>query len=119
MQVWAIRESLAELALGRAVATLPLHTYYTLTYALLAAAFGLSTICRSVYVVVSLVGSTACVTFSYVFPGLLLWRLGETPSQRAGGGAAIALAGAMAALAVGNFVSGSGLEAASGGLELF
>ena len=54
-----------------------------------------------------LIGSTACVTFSYVIPGLILARLGRGPLARHVGGALVALAAVMAATAVANALSGN------------
>ena len=106
LKVWAVRDSVVELALQRPAASLPQTQWYGLTAALVAASYGVSVVVPSVWFLVSLVGSTACVTFSYVFPGLLL-RKAKTAGGRAAGAGAVALAAAMAATAVINTLSGN------------
>lgn len=107
LKVWAVRDSVVELALQRPAASLPLPQWYGLTAALVAASYGVSVVVPSVWFLVSLVGSTACVTFSYVFPGLLLFRKAKTAGGRAAGAGAVALAAAMATTAVINTLSGN------------
>lgn len=109
LKVWALRDSLSELALGRPALSLPPHTFYSLTYGLSAMAWGLSVLIPSVWFLVGLIGSTACVTFSYVIPGIMMAKLGAAPASRAAGQAIVALAAVMAATAVANTLSGNAM----------
>lgn len=54
----------------------------------------------------SLIGSTACVTFSYIFPGLISGRNGEGLFARAGGYAVVGMAGIIAIITIVNTLSG-------------
>lgn len=58
----------------------------------------------------SLVGATACVTFSYIFPGLLVLRCQRSALQRAGAAGLLALGAAMAGIALYNRLTGRGGE---------
>ncbi|GAB4819195.1 hypothetical protein N2152v2_006241 [Parachlorella kessleri] len=107
LKVWAVRDNVAELALGVTACQLPLVHYYGLTYLLVALAYGLSIVIPSVYLLVSLVGSTACVTFSYIFPGLLVIKGDSRGVARAFAYGAVALAGVMACTAVYNTAIGN------------
>lgn len=49
---------------------------------------------------VSLIGSTACVMFSYVFPGLLTARCGDSRAVRVGGVSIVVLAAIIAVTTV-------------------
>ena len=62
----------------------------------------------SVWFLVSLIGSTACVTFSYVFPGLLLFRRAQNGAGKALGGAVVGLAALIASTAIFNTLTGNG-----------
>lgn len=56
----------------------------------------------------SLIGSTACMVFSYTFPGLLAIRLGTGAStaRKAGAAGAVAMSAVIALLAVYNTLMG-------------
>ncbi len=58
----------------------------------------------------SLVGATACVTFSYIFPGLLVLRCQRSALQRGGAAGLLALGAAMAGIALYNRLTGRGGE---------
>ena len=96
-----------ELLFQRPAASLTLPQWYGLTAALVVAAYAVSVVVPSVWFLVSLVGSTACMNFSYVFPGLLLARKAKTAGGRAMGSGAVTLAAAIAASAIYNTLSGT------------
>lgn len=106
LKVWALRESVSEMVFGKQALDLDLWTFYMLTYGLSLAAYLTSVFIPSVWMMLSLVGSTACVTFSYVFPGLLMSAGGATCRGRTAGKAVIAMAAVMAGVAVANTLSG-------------
>lgn len=108
LKVWAVRENLVELALGIPVLRLSRKAFYGLTALLVAAAYGISILVPSIYALLALVGSTACVTFSYFFPAALLWRLHKHPGPRAGAASMVALGAVMAAIAVYDRLRGRG-----------
>ena len=54
-----------------------------------------------------LIGSTACVTFSYVFPGLIMARGGGSAASRTAGASIVVLAAIMAATAIANTLAGN------------
>ena len=54
------------------------------------------------------VGSTACVAFSYVFPGLLVLRKDPGLLRRGAAGGMLVLGGSMAVLSVYNNLRGQG-----------
>ena len=58
----------------------------------------------------ALVGSTATVVFSYLFPALVVLKSAPTLAQRGGAGALIGLGGLMAATAIYNHLAGHSLE---------
>ena len=64
----------------------------------------------SLQALLSLVGATACVTFSYIFPGLLVLRCQRAALPRAGARGMIALGAVMAAIALYNRLAGGGGE---------
>ncbi|KDD77191.1 transmembrane amino acid transporter protein [Helicosporidium sp. ATCC 50920] len=106
LKVWAVREAVSELCFESCSLNLSKRSYYMLTYALTAAAYLVSVFIPSVWTLLSLVGSTACVTFSYIFPGLIMARNGPTRSSAASGYAVVALAVIMAAVAISSTLSG-------------
>ena len=106
--MWAVRENVSELALGVPALQLSHPTYYATTFLLVAAAFLISIFVPSIYQLLALVGSTACVTFSYVFPSLLILRCQRGVAVRAGALALLALGAAMAGIAVYNRLAGQG-----------
>ena len=108
VQVWAVRESVCELALGVPALQLAAGPFYCSTALLVAAAFGISIMVPSIYQLLALVGSTACVTFSYVFPSLLILRCQRGLAARAGALGLLTLGAAMAAIAVYNRLAGQG-----------
>lgn len=67
-----MRECASELLFDCESLKLPLGKFYGITYAVLAIVYCLAIVLPSVFVVMLFVGSTACVTFSYIFPGLLM-----------------------------------------------
>ncbi len=101
-----MRENVSEMVLGAPALQLARRAFYQLTLLLVAAAYGLSVVVPSVFFLVSLVGSTACVTFSYIFPGLLVLRRDTSTARRACAAGMIGLGSVMAALAVFNTLSG-------------
>ena len=103
-----MRENVSEMALKVPALQLSRRTFYQLTMLLVLAAYGLSIVVPSMWVLVSLVGSTACVTFSYVFPGLLVLRRDGRPLWRAAAAGMIVLAAVMAVLAIYNTLCGHG-----------
>lgn len=107
LKVWAVRDAGCELVIGKSSRDLPQHTYYLLTAALVLAAYGTFTVIPSVWFLVGLVGSTACVTFSYAFPGLILMRKSHKKSEKVMGGGAVVLAVVMAAVAIYNALTGN------------
>ena len=107
-QVWAVRENVCELALGVPALHLTAAPFYSATALLVAGAFGISVMVPSIYQLLALVGSTACVTFSYVFPSLLILRCQRGLAVRAGALGLLTLGAAMAAIAVYNRLAGQG-----------
>jgi amino acid permease len=107
LKVWAVRDAWCELALGKPSRALRAPAFYFVTGVLVSIAFAVSVVLPSVWFLVSLVGSTACVTFSYVFPGCLLFRRARTVGGKALGAGAVALAALMATVAVVNTLSGN------------
>ena len=106
LKVWAVRDAVCELTMGITARDLEAHGYYLLTAGLVVAAYGVSVVVPSVWFLVALVGSTACVTFSYVFPGLLLVRKSRGVAGRALGGGAVALAAVIAIVGIYNALTG-------------
>ncbi|KAG7671241.1 hypothetical protein Ndes2526B_g02287 [Nannochloris sp. 'desiccata'] len=110
LKVWAVRDAWCELALGKPSRLLRASAFYLLTGVLVGIAFSVSVVLPSVWFLVSLVGSTACVTFSYVFPGCLLFRRARTTGGKVLGAGAVALAALMAVVAVLNTLSGNAAD---------
>lgn len=106
LKVWAVRDNVAEMFYGRPALELGLGHFYALTYGLSLAAYLTSVFIPSVWMMLSLVGSTACVTFSYIFPGLIKLRNGRTRLGRAGGASVVAMAVVMAGVAIVNTLAG-------------
>lgn len=71
LKVWALRDSVMELAFHMDSSSLPHHQYYALTASLVLTAFLVSIVIPSVYFVIAITGATACVVFSYGFPAAL------------------------------------------------
>lgn len=67
-------------------------------------------LCCSLQSLLSLIGATACVTFSYIFPGLLVLRCQKAALQRSGAVCLLVLGAAMAAIALYNRLAGRGGE---------
>lgn len=107
LKVWAVRESVCELVFCHASRDLSPLAFYLLTAVLVLGAYAVSVLVPSVWFLVSLVGGTACVTFSYVFPGLLVYRRGSTAFERFRGGSLVILAGVMATVTVFNTILGN------------
>lgn len=107
LKVWAVRDAWCELALGKPSRLLRSFPFYLLTGVLVCIAFSVSVILPSVWLLVSLVGSTACVTFSYVFPGCLLFKKARTMGGKVLGIGAVAIAALMAVVAIVNTLSGN------------
>lgn len=107
LKVWAVRDAGCELTLGKQARDLPAPAFYLITAGLVLFAYAISVIIPSVWFLVSLVGSTACVTFSYVFPGLLLVRRARTAGGRVLGAGAVGLAALMATVAIFNTLTGN------------
>lgn len=110
LKVWAVRDAWCELALGKPSRLLRDSAFYLLTGILVCIAFSVSVILPSVWFLVSLVGSTACVTFAYVFPGCLLFKKARTMGGKVLGAGAVALAALMALVAIINTLSGNAAE---------
>jgi sodium-coupled neutral amino acid transporter 11 len=110
LKVWAVRDAWCELALGKQAQQLRGPVFYTLTGVLVSIAYSVSVVLPSVWFLVSLVGSTACVTFSYVFPGCLLFRRARTAGGKILGAGAVVLAALMAVVAIVNTLSGNAAE---------
>ena len=106
LKVWAVRDNVAAMVYGRPALELGLGHFYALTYGLSLAAYLTSVFIPSVWMMLSLVGSTACVTFSYIFPGLIKLRNGRTRLGRAGGASVVAMAVVMAGVAIVNTLAG-------------
>lgn len=107
LKVWAVREALCELVLARKSLELTRYAYYVLTSVLVLAAYIASIVVPSVWFLVSLVGSTACVTFALVVPGLLLYHHSENNRHnRLTGMLMVALATVMAITAIYNALKG-------------
>lgn len=106
LKVWAVREALCELVLSRKSLELTKFAYYMLTGFIVGAAYVTSIFIPSVWLLVSLVGSTACVTFSYAFPGLILYQRAVSGYDKAAGLAAVILAIVMATTAIFNALTG-------------
>lgn len=69
---WGVRECASEVLFDSESLKLPLYKFYGITYGVLAVVYSLAVVLPSVFVVMLFVGSTACVCFSYIFPGLLM-----------------------------------------------
>ncbi|KAL4421082.1 hypothetical protein ABPG77_001377 [Micractinium sp. CCAP 211/92] len=110
LKVWAVRDNLCELALRQPALQLANRPFYAVTALLVAAAYGISILVPSIYGLLSLVGATACVTFSYIFPGLLVLRCQRSALQRGGAAGLLALGAAMAGIALHNRLTGRGGE---------
>ena len=65
-------------------------------------------IAAGVFGLLALIGGSACVTFSYIFPALLLWRCQKGVLYRFGALGMMSLGMAMAALAVYDQLMGIG-----------
>lgn len=77
LRLWGLRENIVGLLFGMDAMQLNLRTFYIVTYASLVAVFVMSVSVPSVWFMVEVIGSTACMVFAYVFPALLLVT-GET-----------------------------------------
>ncbi|EFN57306.1 hypothetical protein CHLNCDRAFT_51413 [Chlorella variabilis] len=110
LKVWAVREAVVEMVVQRPAAHLPPGPFYAITAALVALAYFISVLVPSIYGLLALVGATATVVFSYLFPSLLVLKGGSTGAQRAGAGALLALGAAMSLTAVYDHLTGQGLE---------
>lgn len=108
LKVWAVRENLCELALGLPALQLSHGPFYGITLALVMAAYGISILVPSIYALLSLIGATASVTFSYIFPALLVLRCQRAAVPRAGAVGLLGLGAAMAGIAMYNRVTGRG-----------
>lgn len=75
---WGVRECASEVLFDSESLKLPLPKFYGITYGVLAVVYALAVVLPSVFVVMLFVGSTACVMFSYIFPGLLMTVEGST-----------------------------------------
>jgi hypothetical protein len=106
LKVWAARDSCCALVSGRHPTELTPVPFYALTLALVVFAFGMSIVLPEVFLFVSLVGSTACMVFSYVAPGLLLLQDSESGAGRACGVGALILASSISTVAIYNALSG-------------
>jgi solute carrier family 38 (sodium-coupled neutral amino acid transporter), member 2 len=107
LKVWAVREAGCELLMHRPASDLHHGAYYTATTVIVIMAWSLSIVTPSVWFLVSLVGSTACVTFAYAFPGLLLIRKATSRLESATGYGGVFLATIMAATAIYNAITGA------------
>lgn len=98
LRLWGLRENIVGLLFDTDAMRLDLWTFYVVTYASLVAVFVLSVTVPSVWFMVEVIGSTACMVFAYVFPALLL-ATGETGGgkwARAGGCGLLAVAAVVA-----------------------
>lgn len=103
-----MRENVSEIAFRHSALQLSNCTYYKLTAALVLTAFAISVVIPSVWVLISLVGSTACALFSFVFPGLLVLKNEKCPVRRGAAGGMVVLAACMAGIAIYNNLRGAG-----------
>ncbi|EFN56345.1 hypothetical protein CHLNCDRAFT_144819 [Chlorella variabilis] len=107
--VWAVRENVCEAALGKTDRLLGPATFYGITAGLVLLAYALSVWIPSIYSLIAIVGATACVTFSYLFPGLLVFKeRGAGLGRRVTAGGMLALGVCMAAVETLNHVAGGG-----------
>lgn len=106
LKVWAARDSCCALVSNKQAEELTSVPFYALTLALVLAAYGISIVLPNVFFFVSLIGSTACMAFSYVAPGLLLARDSKSRAGRASGVGAILLAASISTVAIYNTLSG-------------
>ncbi len=74
---WGVRECVSELLFDCESLKLPLHKFYGITVLTTIIVYVLAIVLPNVFVVMLFVGSTACVLFSYVFPGMLMTVEGE------------------------------------------
>lgn len=79
---WGVRECASEVLFDSESLKLPLSKFYAITYGVLAVVYALAVVLPSVFVVMLFVGSTACVMFSYIFPGLLMTVEEEGTTRR-------------------------------------
>ena len=107
LKVWPVRDNLSELLLGRPALSFRQPALLGGSAGLVAAAFGLSIVTPGIWGIVSLVGSTACVIFSYLFPAALVLKREERRGRRAAAGGMMALGLCMATIALYNFTGGS------------
>lgn len=107
LKVWAVRESTCEFALGCQARDLKALPFYGVTAALTLGAYGVALVIPSMWLLVGLIGSTACVSFSYLFPGLILFRKSRLVRDKVMGGGAVLLAVIMASVAVCNALTGN------------
>jgi len=106
LKVWAVRQALCEATLGVDANSLRTLPYHLTSFSLVSLAFCISIFVPSVWFMVSLVGSTACATFSYVFPGMILIRQPWTKQDKVIGIGAIWLASVLAITGILNTLNG-------------
>ncbi|KAI3429739.1 hypothetical protein D9Q98_010054 [Chlorella vulgaris] len=102
LKVWAVRDNLSELALGAPALQLDRVAFYSVTLLLVVLSFCLALLVPSIYALLALVGSTACVTFAYVFPSLLVLKCHKGRAARVGATCMLLLGAQMAAVAIYN-----------------
>lgn len=106
LKVWAVRQALCEAILGVDANSLRTFPYHLMSFCLVSLAFFVSIFVPSVWFLVSLVGSTACATFSYVFPGMILIRQPWNNYDKVIGVGAIWLASVLAVTGILNTLAG-------------
>lgn len=107
LKVWAVREAISELCFHHPARQLNKKAFYGLAFSSVLLSYAISLLIPSVWYLVSLVGSTACVIFSYVFPGLLILQRGKLFDKLLGSGFLV-LAFTMAITAVLTTLHGDG-----------
>ncbi|KAL4427706.1 hypothetical protein ABPG75_001795 [Micractinium tetrahymenae] len=110
LKVWAVREALIEMTLNVPSQTLGALPFYSITAALVALAYLISVLVPSIYGLLALVGATATVVFSYVFPSLVVLTCKPSALQRAGAYGLLFLGATMSATAIYNHIIGAELE---------
>lgn len=107
LKVWAVREAVSELCFHHPARQLSKTAFYGFAFSSVLISYAISLLIPSVWFLVSLVGSTACVIFSYVFPGLLILQRGKM-FDKVLGGSFLMLAFIMATTAVVTTLNGNG-----------
>jgi amino acid permease len=109
LKVWAVRDNISELVLGVPARDLASPSFYSMTLVLVAASLLIASLTHNFFTVVALVGATACVTFTVLFPGALLIKHAEGARDELVKGAALFAVGlAVAGISISNQLGGLG-----------